>query len=280
MDGEGTSFVVSEERNRGCDSICALALACPHTLHRRRTAGDRQQRGRKSPACRGSWTKELLIRRLRLRWRTCRRQVQPDRSGETGRARSGTLSPHRPGPERGPSHQTHRGTAALESRPVLTHAILPGRLERVTKPPKPNPHRRSSVIRYGRCAASRSVVGSCRTVLASSTPSAKRRTAARLRSRVSHRHSLCPSQRHFLADAPAGTRVWIGNDVLAARARLATDGRVGSDPLCAPGLARSNQIDWSRAVVDSCSIRAVYGGDQTGPNPTDRAKRGSKRHLI
>jgi hypothetical protein len=32
--------------------------------------------------------------------------------------------------------------------------------------------------------------------------------------------------------------------------------------------------------VDSCSIRAVFGGDQTGPNPTDRAKRGSKRHLI
>jgi transposase len=45
-------------------------------------------------------------------------------------------------------------------------------------------------------------------------------------------------------------------------------------------LARSDQIDWSRAVMDSCSIRAVYGGDQTGPNPTDRAKRGSKRHLI
>jgi transposase len=45
-------------------------------------------------------------------------------------------------------------------------------------------------------------------------------------------------------------------------------------------LARDDQIDWSRAVVDSCSIRAVHGGDQTGPNPTDRAKRGSKRHLI
>jgi hypothetical protein len=45
-------------------------------------------------------------------------------------------------------------------------------------------------------------------------------------------------------------------------------------------LARLDQIDWSRAVVDSCSIRAVYGGDQMGPNPTDRAKRGSKRHLI
>jgi transposase len=44
--------------------------------------------------------------------------------------------------------------------------------------------------------------------------------------------------------------------------------------------ARDDQIDWSRAVIDSCSIRAVNGGDQTGPNPTDRARRGSKRHLI
>ena len=45
-------------------------------------------------------------------------------------------------------------------------------------------------------------------------------------------------------------------------------------------LARNDQIDWSRAVVDSCSVRAVCGGTKTGPNPTDRAKRGSKRHLI
>jgi transposase len=45
-------------------------------------------------------------------------------------------------------------------------------------------------------------------------------------------------------------------------------------------LARDGQIDWSRAVVDSCSTRAVYGGDQTGPNPADRANRGSKRHLL
>jgi transposase len=45
-------------------------------------------------------------------------------------------------------------------------------------------------------------------------------------------------------------------------------------------LCRFGQIDWSRAVVDSCSVRAVFGGPQTGPNPTDRAKLGSKRHLI
>jgi len=45
-------------------------------------------------------------------------------------------------------------------------------------------------------------------------------------------------------------------------------------------LSSEGNIDWSRAIVDSGSVRAVYGGTQTGPNPTDRAKRGSKRHLI
>ena len=45
-------------------------------------------------------------------------------------------------------------------------------------------------------------------------------------------------------------------------------------------LARNGDIDWSRAIVDSCSVRAVCGGTLIGPNPTDRAKRGSRRHLI
>ena len=45
-------------------------------------------------------------------------------------------------------------------------------------------------------------------------------------------------------------------------------------------LARDGDIDWSCAIVDSCSVRGVCGGTQAGPNPTDRAKRGSKRHVI
>ena len=45
-------------------------------------------------------------------------------------------------------------------------------------------------------------------------------------------------------------------------------------------LRKADQIDWSRAVVDSASIRAVGGGGETGPNPTDRRKLGSKHHLI
>jgi len=39
-------------------------------------------------------------------------------------------------------------------------------------------------------------------------------------------------------------------------------------------------IDWARAVVDSASVRALAGGQKTGPNPTDRRKLGSKHHLL
>ncbi|WP_152979240.1 IS5 family transposase [Caballeronia cordobensis] len=45
-------------------------------------------------------------------------------------------------------------------------------------------------------------------------------------------------------------------------------------------LRAADQIDWSRVIVDSSSIRAVGAGPKTGPNPTDRARPGSKHHLI
>jgi transposase len=33
-------------------------------------------------------------------------------------------------------------------------------------------------------------------------------------------------------------------------------------------------------ILDSCSVRAKRGGDLTGPNPTDRGKRGTEYHLA
>jgi transposase len=45
-------------------------------------------------------------------------------------------------------------------------------------------------------------------------------------------------------------------------------------------LQAEEKIDWSRAVVDSAFCRALGGGEKTGPNPTDRAKPGSKHHVI
>lgn len=40
------------------------------------------------------------------------------------------------------------------------------------------------------------------------------------------------------------------------------------------------QLDWSRASLDSASLPAPRGGQEVGPNPTDRGKQGSKIHLL
>ena len=45
-------------------------------------------------------------------------------------------------------------------------------------------------------------------------------------------------------------------------------------------LRAADKIDWSRAAVDSSTVRAVGGGEETGPNPTDRRKPGTKHHLV
>lgn len=45
-------------------------------------------------------------------------------------------------------------------------------------------------------------------------------------------------------------------------------------------LEEAHKIDFSRAAVDSGSVRAVGGGEKTGPNPTDRRKLGSKHHVL
>lgn len=42
----------------------------------------------------------------------------------------------------------------------------------------------------------------------------------------------------------------------------------------------ADRIDWSRAAVDSRSLRALGSGEKTGPSPVDRRKKGSKHHLI
>lgn len=45
-------------------------------------------------------------------------------------------------------------------------------------------------------------------------------------------------------------------------------------------LQEADRIDWSRGVADSTKARAIGGGDDTGPNPTDRSKLGTKHHVL
>lgn len=45
-------------------------------------------------------------------------------------------------------------------------------------------------------------------------------------------------------------------------------------------LHAASKIDWSRAVIDSSYVRALGGGEDTGPSPVDRGKLGSKHHIL
>jgi transposase len=45
-------------------------------------------------------------------------------------------------------------------------------------------------------------------------------------------------------------------------------------------LNSANLIDWSRALIDASFAKAPEGGEDTGPNPTDRSKSGSKHHVM
>jgi transposase len=45
-------------------------------------------------------------------------------------------------------------------------------------------------------------------------------------------------------------------------------------------LRGADKLDFSRGIIDSSSVRAAYGGEETGPSPVDRAKPGSKHHVI
>ena len=45
-------------------------------------------------------------------------------------------------------------------------------------------------------------------------------------------------------------------------------------------LGEANRIDWDRVSLDSASVSAKRGTKRTGPNPTDKGKAGSKRHVV
>src|SRR5512143_2176466 len=42
----------------------------------------------------------------------------------------------------------------------------------------------------------------------------------------------------------------------------------------------ADQIDWERALIDASFANAPEGGEDTGPNPTDRGKSGGKHHVM
>lgn len=71
------------------------------------------------------------------------------------------------------------------------------------------------------------------------------------------------------------------HDLLAAPAGMAEGRRVAQDPpgaVGSPGRSRSDRLDAGFAGLSECTC--PRGGPKTGPNPTDRGKSGSKRHIV
>lgn len=87
--------------------------------------------------------------------------------------------------------------------------------------------------------------------------------------------------RHSMGDVASRNGLWQRHDLLAEVAGLATGRGVGCTPSDLPGTTVPGRPD--RLVKGFHRLRqrsGSRGGEKTGPNPTDRRKSGSKRHLV
>jgi transposase len=137
-----------------------------------------------------------------------------------------------------------------------------------------------------RCAHAESIgyrrtMGGRRTALALRVAQTQGRQASRARPSGIHRYSVRVEDRHPLGDAPSGNGLWIGHDLLATPQGVARSGRVESPPPNSFELPGQEEPHRMVAGVVGLGKRAgSRGGEKVGPNPTDRGKRGSKRHLV
>ena len=98
---------------------------------------------------------------------------------------------------------------------------------------------------------------------------------------MSDGHRIRAAQWDSLRDVAATDGLWLWNELLATIARLAGAWHLAIAPFRFAGLAgalRTNRLVTGRRGRQFGA--SSFWGLQTGPNPTDRAKLASKRHLI
>ena len=92
---------------------------------------------------------------------------------------------------------------------------------------------------------------------------------------------VCTQNRHWLGVFAAGNGLRQRHDLLAAITRLAKGRSLGQDT--PDSSCRVTQGRPDRFFKGNCRFllnTSCFGGQKTGPNPTDRRKTGSKHHLI
>ena len=84
------------------------------------------------------------------------------------------------------------------------------------------------------------------------------------------------------AGSPGGTGLRLRQDLPGSISNAGTKPASGpsSHAVLLAELTAADQIDWRRALIDASFAKAPEGGEDTGPNPTDRGKSGSKHHVL
>src|ERR1035437_2366617 len=124
-------------------------------------------------------------------------------------------------------------------------------------------------------------MGADRTIAAARAAQTQGRTAPRARSLRADGHSVRAAYRHAMGAAAAGDGLRLRHDLLASAARLAEGGNLATTlgTLAQhPGPGRGHRLVQGADRFLLGPRR--FWGVCTGPNPTDRAKNGSKRHVI
>jgi len=130
-------------------------------------------------------------------------------------------------------------------------------------------------------ACQRRPLGPRRPAAAARATQAQGRPTARARPRRPHGHHLRPQVGHPLGDVAAGDGLRLRGDLLAAAARLAGRWRLGPAPPRAAGPSRRGRPHRLEPREPGLGQRpGQKGGDLVGPNPTDRGKPGTKRHVV
>jgi transposase len=118
-----------------------------------------------------------------------------------------------------------------------------------------------------------------RTAAAAGAPEAER-WAASPASGGTERHHLCARERHPVGDAAAGDGLRVGDEVRAA-ARLASRRGLDQAASCpARPFGPGERYRWEPCLRGQCLCPGQKGGEETGPNPTDRGRAGCQRPLI
>src|SRR5512146_515652 len=109
----------------------------------------------------------------------------------------------------------------------------------------------------------------------------ERRTTADQQSGGPDGNRVCAEDGSALGNAAVRAGVWQRHDLLATAARLAAAWRVGPRAPSAAGPSATRRPTRLESGQLGCLQRArAKGGAGTGPNPTDRGKSGTKRHLV